>query len=122
MTSSILLVEDDEAIRFTLEMILRQEGYKVVIARDGEEALEKLRSLRLPALVLLDLTMPRVDGWTVLKQMREDERLAPVPVIVTSAVADPRLLIGANEIVDKPYDFGLLLRLIRKYCGHVTDA
>jgi CheY-like chemotaxis protein len=115
---SILIVEDDPSIRECLSELLLAEGYPVVLAADGAEALEKLATISRPTLVLLDLMMPRMDGWQVLKIMREQDHLAPVPVIITSATADARTgLHGANEIIKKPYDFNALLGLIAKYCG-----
>jgi CheY-like chemotaxis protein len=115
---SILVVEDDPNIRECLIELLRVEGYPVEFAADGAEALEKLATITRPTLVLLDLMMPRVDGWQVLKIMRENDHLAPVPVIITSATADLRGgLHGANDIIKKPYDLDALLRLIAKYCG-----
>lgn len=119
---SILVVEDDPNIRECLCELLRSEGYPVVSAADGAEALEKLATISRPTLVLLDLMMPRVDGWQVLKIMREQDHLAPVPVIITSATADLRGgLRGANEIIKKPYDLDALLNLVAKYCGKAGD-
>lgn len=119
---SILVVEDDSNIREVLAELLRVEGYPVVLAEDGAEALEKLATIPRPTLVLLDLMMPRVDGWQVLKTMREQDHLAPIPVIVTSAGADLRGgLRGANEIVKKPYDLDSLLSLVAKYCGKIAS-
>ena len=119
---SILVVEDDPNIREVLCELLRSEGYPVVSAADGAEALEKLATIPRPTLVLLDLMMPRVDGWQVLKIMREQDHLAPVPIIITSATADARSgLHGANEIIKKPYDVNSLLGLVAKYCGKADD-
>jgi chemosensory pili system protein ChpA (sensor histidine kinase/response regulator) len=114
---SILVVEDDPNIRECLCELLRSEGYPVVSAQDGAEALEKLTTIVRPTLVLLDLMMPRVNGWEVLQTMRAKDHLAPIPVIITSASADIRSLHGANDIIKKPYDLTAMLELVAKYCG-----
>jgi CheY-like chemotaxis protein len=83
--SEVLLVEDDRDIREIASEILEAQGYRVVQAADGHEALRILRQLR-PAVILLDLMMPRMSGWEVKEMLRHDPELASIPVIVMSAV------------------------------------
>src|SRR4026207_2269572 len=90
---TVLLAEDDLEIRDILQDLLEAEGYDVVPASHGRQALEFLqgsRGARLPNLVVLDLMMPVVDGTAVLKAMKDDAQLADIPVVVLSAVARER--------------------------------
>jgi adenylate cyclase len=84
----ILLVEDDHDIRGLLRRRLARWQYEVVEATSGELALEQARARR-PALVVLDIVLPGIDGWEVLRQLRQDPELADVPVVVVSIVDDP---------------------------------
>jgi len=82
-TKSILLVEDDVFLRNLLTLRLQKEGFSVETAVDGIEAVEKIKSLR-PALVLLDLILPKKNGFEVLAEVSEDPQLASIPVIIIS--------------------------------------
>ncbi|HBZ06807.1 MAG TPA: two-component system response regulator [Massilia sp.] len=113
MASHILLVEDDEHdLSFTnraLELCLASN--EVQVARDGEEALCALEQDEKPSLILLDLKLPKVDGFTVLKRIRATPALEEVPVIVVSGsiLETDRvraMLLGANNYVAKSMDFG----------------
>lgn len=100
----ILLVEDDDALRQTVAMLLRREGFEVTEAADGVEGLRALYKLDpLPDCILLDLIMPRVNGQTFLVVKHRDPHLTNIPVIVyTAANADPRTLEGATLYLPKP--------------------
>src|ERR1044071_1184503 len=76
----ILVVEDDSAIREVLTDVLESEGYQVLNAANGREAIQLLRSSTLPCLILLDLMMPVMNGWQFRDEQRQDPLLAPVPV------------------------------------------
>jgi CheY-like chemotaxis protein len=80
-SNRILLVEDDPFLRRACEAGLRKRGYHVIIAADGEEALERVRN-DAPALILLDLLMPKVSGMEVLAKLKQDEKTRPIPVII----------------------------------------
>lgn len=86
MKSTILIVEDNAATRQPLARLLRYEGYETLCAKDGEEALEALRFMR-PALILLDLLLPIMDGVEFLKVMRKNSRWEDIPVIVWSGAS-----------------------------------
>ncbi|MGO8992509.1 MAG: response regulator [Polyangiaceae bacterium] len=105
MDATVLIVDDDSDIRFTLRQILRDEGFRVLQARDGLEALERIAEEE-PDLVLLDLVMPVVDGWEVLRTLRRCR--ADLPIVILSAVpAD-----GCPDFIQKPVSFARLIELL----------
>jgi CheY-like chemotaxis protein len=107
----ILVVDDEAAIRLAIAELLETEGYVVDAARDGAEALEAMHRNR-PALAIVDLMMPVLDGWTLLRTCRSDPALADVPVIVMSARLDAQqaaVTAGARACLIKPFDVNLLL-------------
>jgi CheY-like chemotaxis protein len=109
---TILVVDDDDAIRLALRDLLEAEGYTVVPASDGSEALELLRSgAVLPSLILLDLMMPGTNGWQVRAALRTDPRLSKIPIAVISAAQPPAKAL-ADWYLKKPIDVDQLLRTI----------
>lgn len=100
----MLIVEDDDALREVMADYCRAEGWDVREAGDGRAGLDACASF-VPDVVVLDLIMPRLDGWGFLKQSRADPRLRKVPVVVVtgSVVEDPNAL-GAALLVPKPFD------------------
>ena len=99
--------DDADIVRF-VEVNLRLEGYQVVTARDGQEALTKALEIQ-PDVVLLDVLMPRIDGYTVCERLRADRRGAAIPVILVTAnfiTADQEVArqAGADDFVVKPFD------------------
>jgi CheY-like chemotaxis protein len=110
-------VEDDVEIRDILQDLLEAEGYDVVPASHGRQALEFLhgsRGTKLPDLVVLDLMMPLVDGTEVLRAMKDDSQLADIPVVVLSAVARERPA-GAAAFLRKPVPLQKLFDTIRGF-------
>jgi CheY-like chemotaxis protein len=106
----VLLVEDDPDIRDIVQDVLEAEGYDVVPASHGRQALEFLKDTRdtePPALVILDMMMPLVDGRHVLEAIRADETLSSVPVVVMSAVAHEKP-VGAAAFLRKPFSLDTL--------------
>jgi len=104
----ILIVDDEPHIRRILTFLLEQQGYQALTARDGAEALEMARS-EMPDLVLLDLMMPRMDGFEVCDRLRADFATAQIPVIMVTAKGEVTdkvrgLQGGANDYLTKPYD------------------
>jgi CheY-like chemotaxis protein len=81
MAKTVLIVEDEPSMQRALKSKLEHGGYEVQTASDGEEAVTILKTVA-PDLVLLDLIMPKIDGISVLRKMKDDERLRPVPVII----------------------------------------
>ena len=110
--SHILVVDDDELARMEISRCVEQQGYSVSLAEDGAQALELLRSQTF-GLVLLDLLMPGVDGFEVLRQMKADATLREIPVIVITAVDEPESAakcaeMGVIDHLTKPVDPKLL--------------
>ncbi len=108
--STILIADDDLAVRTILRAVLQREGYEVVEAANGREALEALQHAR-PALVMLDVEMPEMDGWEALERIRE---ITDVPVMMLSAHAGEAhtvrgLRAGADDYVAKPFTKNELL-------------
>ena len=113
---TVLIAEDDEAIRDGLSMSLEIEGYRVLTASNGREALELLPTLKSPCLLLLDLLMPVMNGWELLEAKNRDASLAAIPVVVLSATESKKLP-GVSAFVPKPYELDKVIGAIRKYCG-----
>jgi CheY-like chemotaxis protein len=114
----VLIVEDDAEIRETLKEIIELEGYSVFTASDGQKALTMLRdTLKMPCLVLLDLMMPVMNGWELLKLREKDIALATIPVVVVSAAGERAKLAPATGFIKKPVDIEVLLNTVRQYCG-----
>jgi len=114
--SLILVVEDDAAIRKALAALLEAEGYHVQCAGDGREALARLRQPPHPRVILLDLSMPVMDGWQFRSVQRQSPSLADIPVILLSAEDDlpeTAAFLGVADYSRKPIDFGGLLQAIR---------
>ena len=117
---SILIVDDDDDIRDALTMILEDEGYKVVGAINGVEALKYLRSSGPPCLILLDLMMPVMDGWVFRSTQMQDPALASIPVIVISAFSNVPRLTATLDVVDylqKPIDLDILIATVKRFCN-----
>lgn len=115
----VLIVEDDDDIREVMIEILTESGYTVCSARHGAEALKQLRAGPTPGIILLDLTMPVMDGWAFCLEKQRDPELDSIPVLVTSAVSprDPRNEgLRAASYLTKPLDLHELLASIRRHC------
>jgi signal transduction histidine kinase/CheY-like chemotaxis protein len=114
----ILVIDDDPNSRELLLRTLELDGHLVVTAASGEEGLELARLLK-PSLITLDIMMPGMDGWTVLRTLKADPELEHIPVIMASIVADKDMgyTLGAVESLTKPIDRKLLLQTVRQYAG-----
>jgi chemosensory pili system protein ChpA (sensor histidine kinase/response regulator) len=116
---TVMVVDDSLTVRKITSRLLNREGYEVVLAKDGVDALEQLIEV-MPDVILSDIEMPRMDGFDLLRNIRSDDRLKHLPVImITSRTADKHrnyaAEIGANHYLGKPYDEEELLRLIAGY-------
>jgi CheY-like chemotaxis protein len=114
---TILIVEDDTATRDALTLILSAEGFAVVGAANGEEALGVLRSESPPDLILLDLMMPIMDGWQFRREQSVDPRLSAIPVVVLSAdgnVQQKAASLRVAAYLQKPVDVDNLLEVIHR--------
>jgi CheY-like chemotaxis protein len=110
--TQILVVDDDAGSRTALTTLLRDEGYVVVAVEGGREAMGCLRGSPLPALIVLDLMMPDMDGWDLRHAQKLDPTLAAIPVIAVSAAGK---LPDADAQFRKPLDFEKFLSVVRKY-------
>ena len=116
---TILLVEDDADLHEAMTAILDAEGYRVIGARDGQEAIDRLREGIRPSLILLDLMLPRKDGRQFRAEQLADCRLAGIPVIAYSgdaAVEDAARALQVRHWFRKPIEFGAMLETIARYC------
>jgi CheY-like chemotaxis protein len=114
----LLVVDDDEDIREVLAVLLNSEGYTVAEAFDGQHALDTIRSQGKPALVLVDLRMPRMNGFEFVKALRADPPNADIPVVVISG--DWRAEQGARELsvagfLQKPLNADDVIRKVRSF-------
>ena len=115
--AKILYVEDNEDNVYMLSARLRRQGYQVIVASDGVQALEAARSA-CPALILMDLSLPVMDGWEATRRLKADKETGGIPVIALSAHAMPgdrerALAAGCDDYDIKPIDFPRLLQKIR---------
>ncbi|VTU29628.1 Chemotaxis protein CheA [Variovorax sp. SRS16] len=122
----VLVVDDSITVRRVTQRLLQREGYRVSLAVDGLQALERLQQER-PAVVLSDIEMPRMDGFDLARNIRADASLADLPIImITSRIAekhrDHARTLGVNHYLGKPYSEEELLRLVRSYAKAEAPA
>ncbi len=120
MSKTILIVDDDPGVQETLAAIVESEGFEAVVARDGMEALERLREVE-PALMLVDLAMPRLDGQGLIEELERQGRRTGIPIVVLTAdvrAKQKALTVRADGYVEKPFRISALLdeidRLVRE--------
>ena len=123
-TPLILVVDDSITVRRVTQRLLLRDGYRVAMAADGLQALERLQE-EIPAVVLSDIEMPRMDGFDLARNIRADERTKDLPIImITSRIAgkhnEHAVELGVNHYLGKPYSEEELLRLLRQYCSVQT--
>ncbi len=117
----ILVVDDSITVRRVTQRLLQREGYRVSMAADGLQALERLQE-EIPAVVLSDIEMPRMDGFDLARNIRGDTRLKGLPIImITSRIAEKHrehaMELGVNHYLGKPYSEEELVSLVRHYCA-----
>lgn len=122
----VLVVDDSITVRRVTQRLLQREGYRVTLAADGLQALERLQQ-ELPTVVLSDIEMPRMDGFDLVRNLRADPRLASLPVImITSRIAEKHREhareLGVDHYLGKPYSEDELLALIGHYAQLAADA
>jgi CheY-like chemotaxis protein len=110
----ILVVDDDEAIRAALEDALQNEGYGVRSARNGKEAMDLLATGEKPSAILLDLTMPVMDGWTFRALQLQDERLRIIPTCIMSAFGHGLRPPPSEHFLAKPIDLEVLFEAVER--------
>jgi PAS domain S-box-containing protein len=118
----VLVIDDDEDARELLKRTLKKDGHLVVAAASGAEGLERARELR-PILITLDVMMPGMDGWAVLKELKADPTLRDVPVVMVTIVNEQGLgySLGAVEYLTKPIDREAIKRVVAKFADEGED-
>lgn len=107
MTKKVLIVDDEKNIAISVQFLMKREGFEVLVAHDGEEGLTKIRSEH-PDLVLLDVMMPKLDGFEVCKAVRSDPELADIRIIMLTAKGrdaekEKGISLGADAYMAKPF-------------------
>ena len=121
MIKKVLIADDEQNIVISLDFLLRREGFEVLVAADGEEALAKIRSDR-PDLVLLDVMMPKMNGFDVCQALRADPELASIRVLMLTAKGRDTevttgLGLGADAYMTKPFSTKELVVKVRALLG-----
>jgi CheY-like chemotaxis protein len=116
--SHILVVEDDEDSRAALCDAMIDAGYLPFAVGDGVEALEHLRTGARPNLIVLDLMLPRIDGWRFLSILADERELSGIPVLVCSGAVDPHPPgVPRDHVLTKPIKLDALMEFVTRYCG-----
>jgi CheY-like chemotaxis protein len=116
----VMVVDDDDAIREALEDVLGDEGYDVIGASDGQQALELLHGDRRPSAILVDLWMPVMDGWKFLDTLLADPRLSRIPLVVLTAARDQRARdLCVAEVLTKPVQLHQVLGVLERLTANV---
>lgn len=121
MKKKILVVEDEAELTEAIQIRLEQAGYEVLIAYDGQQALEKARGEN-PDLVVLDLMLPKIDGYKVCRMLKFDEKYKKIPIVMLTARAQEKdenlgYEVGADAFITKPFKYQALLSKIRELLG-----
>ena len=121
-----LLVEDDEGSRDGLSRHLRRKGFEVLVAADGRQGIEAAQAAA-PDLVLMDMSLPVIDGWEATRQLKDDPRTRHIPVIALTAHAmagdrEKALAVGCDEYDTKPVEFARLLGKIQGLLGGTSHG
>ena len=126
MAYKILVVDDEPTIVRLMEFILARQGHEMLVAVNGEEALEKIQAHK-PDLVLLDIMMPRIDGYEVARRVRADGETAHLPIIMLSAKAQEAdirkgMEVGVNEYITKPFSPDQLVHVVSDYLSRLDKS
>jgi CheY-like chemotaxis protein len=119
--TTILVIEDNEQNLYLMRFLLESNGFRVVEARDGEEGIRQARAVR-PAVILLDIQLPLMDGYAVARALRAHDELREVPIIAVTSYAllgdrERALEAGATDYVEKPVDPDTFVARLRSHLG-----
>jgi two-component system chemotaxis response regulator CheY len=122
MSKTILIVDDSKTVRNLVAFIMKKEGFKVVTAEDGLDGLEKLYSSEKIDLIISDINMPRMDGFTFIKSVREQDAYRDIPIVVLSTEGQEKdiqagMSIGANMYMVKPAQPEKMLKNVKMLLG-----
>ena len=123
MAYKILVVDDEPTIVRLMEFILARQGHEMIVAVNGEEALQKIKTYQ-PDLVLLDIMMPRIDGYEVAQRVRADPQTAALPIIMLSAKAQDEDIrrgveVGVDAYVTKPFTPDHLVQVVSEHLSRI---
>jgi CheY-like chemotaxis protein len=121
LPDTILIVDDDAAMRDAMRSLLEEEGYRVATANDGREALRILLAGLSPCVIVMDMVMPVMDGVAFRTEQLKHPPIAAIPFIAYSGVIDVRRAaeqLGAAGYIEKPSEFQYVLSIIRQHCNH----
>ena len=118
MSKRILVIDDEPELVKAIEIRLKAAGYEILTAHDGKEGLDKAQKEK-PDLIILDLMLPKMDGYKVCGLLKKDNRYAKIPIILFSARAQKEDIelggeLGADAYITKPFDSGILLGKIKE--------
>ena len=121
MSKKVLIVDDEPNVAISVEFLMRQEGFEVLVAHDGEQGLARIRADR-PDLVVLDIMMPKLDGFEVCRAVRADPSLAGVRILMLSAKGRAAeiakgLSLGADAYIPKPFSTRELVAKVKELLG-----
>ncbi len=120
---SVLIVDDDPTVHDVLRATIAKEGYRLLHAYDGAQALEIARAEK-PDVITLDVMMPKLDGWSVLGKLKSEAALSSIPVIMLTSVEERTMgySLGASEYMTKPVDRNRLIELLRRFASTSKEA
>jgi CheY-like chemotaxis protein len=115
----ILVVEDDPGVRAALADALTLEGFEVMCVENGEVAFRHLKQGARPCVILLDLMMPVMDGWTFQRTLLADPRLADIPIVIMTAVGVTRAAsLPVGSVLHKPLRMDTVVEVVQGHCRH----
>lgn len=115
---NVFIVEDELVVREAMRDVLELQGYKVTLAADGHEAIQILKKMSpLPCLILLDLMMPKMNGWDFLDFHKSDELISQIPIVICSAYKESAVAIKPSGIITKPVQRASLLSTVGAFCA-----
>jgi len=119
----VLVIEDDADVREMVATLLKTRGYESAVCADGVEAFAQLYAGLWPCMILLDLMMPKMDGWQFMEQLRAVPAFSRIPVVVLSAYGSPEGVrsLGAADYLRKPFDPDALVAAVEQYCSKASS-
>jgi CheY-like chemotaxis protein len=119
---TVLVIDDDPAVREMMQRYLTSRGFQVVTADGGRHGIKKAKELQ-PAVITLDVMMPELDGWAVLAALKTDEQTSSIPVIMVTITDNKERgqFLGAEEFLSKPVDWKRLAAVLARYTGNKRD-
>jgi CheY-like chemotaxis protein len=116
MNGHVLVVDDDDDLRDTVQMLLEESGFSVTVAANGRAALERVQAGPRPDVILLDLMMPEMNGWQFLAHAREDAALGTIPIVIMTAHKSIDVPgVRPEDVLHKPFDAGKLLAMVARH-------